>query len=200
MPRRIAALAVLALTAWPPSTALAAAPVYHGHILRLAANESSNWSGYNQGSLEQGGKMVNAVAGGWIVPRAMPHKPGEAEFSSTWIGIGGGCVDAGCQVTDATLIQTGTEQDVSASGAASYSAWYELIPAPGITISSLAVHAGDRMKALIAEMVPGSNLWTISIRTSPRGSRSPRRSHTPPPTPPRSGSRKQLWSSVGEAA
>jgi peptidase A4-like protein len=169
VPRRIAAIAVFALTAWLPSAALAAAPVYHGHILRLAANQSSNWSGYNQGSIEQGGKMFNAVAGGWIVPRATPHKPGEAEFSSTWIGIGGGCVDAGCPMTDATLIQTGTEQDVSASGTASYSAWYELIPAPGITISSLAVHPGDRMKALIAEMVPGSNLWTISIKNITTG-------------------------------
>ena len=52
------------------------------------------------------------------MPTATQHTAGQAEASSDWIGIGGGCVDAGCTVTDSTLIQTGTEQDVSATGAA----------------------------------------------------------------------------------
>src|SRR2546423_759449 len=107
----------------------------HRPLLSLGANQSTNWSGYNQGTLEQGGKVFSQISGDWTVPTASRHKA-EAEFSSTWVGIGGGCIDAGCTVGDNTLIQTGTEQDVASNGKASYSAWWEIIPAPSITISS----------------------------------------------------------------
>jgi Peptidase A4 family len=129
----------------------------------LNANQSSNWFGYNQGTLEQGGKQFNSITGDWTVPTASQHKQGQDEFSSDWIGIGGGCVDASCTVTDNTLIQTGTEQDVS-SGHASYSAWWEVIPGPSLTISNMTVGAGDHMHASIAEMVAGSNVWTITLQ------------------------------------
>lgn len=125
-------------------------------------NQSSNWFGYNQGSLEQGGKLFNSITGDWTVPTASQHTKGQAEYSSDWIGIGGGCVDAGCTVTDPTLIQTGTEQDVNADGSTAYSAWWEVIPAPSITIS-MTVQPGDHMHASIAEVVPDSNLWTITL-------------------------------------
>jgi hypothetical protein len=131
--------------------------------LHLNANESNNWFGYNQGSLEQGGKLFNSISGEWTVPTATQHTAGQAEASSDWIGIGGGCVDAGCTVTDPTLIQTGTEQDVSASGQASYSAWWEIIPVPSLTIS-MTVAPGDRMFASIAEVIPDSDLWTITLK------------------------------------
>jgi hypothetical protein len=97
------------------------------------------------------------------VPTATQHTRGEAEYSSDWIGIGGGCVDSGCVFTDPTLIQTGTEQDVSSSGSASYSAWWEVIPGPSLTINTLAIHPGDQISASIAETVPGSEVWTITI-------------------------------------
>jgi len=32
-------------------------------IVSVAANQSTNWSGYNQGAIEQGGKMFNHVTG-----------------------------------------------------------------------------------------------------------------------------------------
>src|SRR5690348_14389576 len=98
----------------------------HGQLLHLApslglnTNQSNNWFGYNQGTLEQGGKLFNSITGNWTVPTATQHTKGQAESSSDWIGIGGGCVDASCTVTDNTLIQTGTEQDVSSAGKASY--------------------------------------------------------------------------------
>ena len=95
-------------------------------------NQSNNWSGYNQGALTKGG-LFSAITGTWTVPTATQHKSGEAESSASWIGIGGGCLESTCTATDNTLIQTGTEQDVAAGGAASYSTWYELIPAPSIS-------------------------------------------------------------------
>ncbi len=157
------ALAVLASTA-SARTSLQA----HGQLLKLAplhanTNQSTNWFGYNQGTLEQGDKLFNSISGQWTVPAATQHTAGQAEASSDWIGIGGGCVDAGCTVTDSTLIQTGTEQDVSATGQASYSAWWELVPVPSLTISSLTVSPGDRMSASIAEVVADLDLWKITI-------------------------------------
>src|SRR5947209_20356923 len=107
------AAAATALAAFTGTAA--AAPLAHGQLIHpFNANQSNNWYGYNQGTLEQGNKLFNSVAGDWTVPTASQHTNGQDEYSSTWIGIGGGCVDANCNVGDATLIQTGTEQDVDA--------------------------------------------------------------------------------------
>jgi hypothetical protein len=142
----------------------------HGQLLHVRANtnQSSNWFGYDEGSVAKGGTLFNAVTGDWTVPAVTQHTKGQAESSSDWIGIGGGCVDSGCTVGDNTLIQTGTEQDVDASGAASYSAWWELVPAPSIGIS-MTVAPGDHMHASIAELVPDSNVWTITLQDVTRG-------------------------------
>jgi hypothetical protein len=127
------------------------------------AAQSNNWFGYNQGTLEQNGKQFNSITGDWIVPTATQHTAGQDEASSDWIGICGGCLDAACTVGDNTLIQTGTEQDVS-GGSASYSAWWELVPAPSISISGITVHPGDHMHASVAETVAGANVWNIQLR------------------------------------
>ncbi|MBV8219248.1 MAG: hypothetical protein JO325_12350 [Solirubrobacterales bacterium] len=77
-----------------------AALTSHGQLLRLAphlqsnTNSSSNWFGYGQGTLEQGSKLFNSITGDWTVPTATQHSSGQAEDSSDWIGIGGGCIDA----------------------------------------------------------------------------------------------------------
>jgi hypothetical protein len=152
-----------------------ALPDAHGHVVRIVkpgaranANESSNWFGYNQGTLEQGGEQFHSIAGDWRVPRATQHVRGRAEASSTWIGIGGGCVDARCNVGDATLIQTGTEQDVSRSGKASYSAWWEVLPGPAFTIRKFRVRPGDHMHANITETFRNSEVWRITLRNLTR--------------------------------
>jgi Peptidase A4 family len=168
---RLAATLALGLTAAAVAAGSASAATLsaHGQLLHLApgvranANQSNNWFGYNQGSLEQGDKLFNSISGNWTVPTATQHTSGQAEASSDWIGIGGGCVDSGCTVTDSTLIQTGTEQDVSSTGAPSYSAWYELVPAPSLTISSITVHPGDQMHASISQVASGADVWDITI-------------------------------------
>jgi len=175
--RRVAACAfgtLFALGLLLPSVA-SALPEAHGHLLHIVkpglranANESSNWFGYNQGTLEQDGKRFHSIAGNWTVPSARQHRKGHAEASSTWIGIGGGCIDANCTMGDATLIQTGTEQDVSASGKPSYSAWWEIIPGPAIGIGKLKVRAGDRMHASISETVKRSEVWRITLTNRTR--------------------------------
>ncbi len=170
---RVALLLVCCAALCAAPAAPAAAARAHGHTLhvvkprvRANANQSSNWFGYNQGTLEQGGKQFNSISGDWTVPTATQHASAD-EFSSDWIGIGGGCIDAGCTVGDSTLIQTGTEQDVS-SGTATYGAWWELIPGPSIAITNMTVRPGDQMHADISEVVAGANLWTITLRNVTR--------------------------------
>src|SRR6478735_1071129 len=157
--RRLTFVVSISLASFAVATASASAALTsHGQLLHLApglranTNSSSNWFGYNQGTLEQNGKMFNSITGDWTVPTATQHTAGQDESSSDWIGIGGGCIDAGCTATDSTLIQTGTEQDVS-SGTGSYSAWWELVPAPSVTISGMTVAPGDHMHASLAEAV-----------------------------------------------
>jgi hypothetical protein len=141
----------------------------HGQLLRLArgphgalnAGQGNNWFGYNQGALESGGGLFHSIAGNWTVPQARQHVKGHAEDSSDWIGIGGGCVNSGCGLSDSTLIQTGTEQDVNAQGASSYSAWWEVIPGPSVSIA-LKVRPGDRMHASITQLLP--ELWKITLQ------------------------------------
>ena len=162
------ALALLIL-APAASSAAVAAPAWHASTIAVVgANKTNNWGGYNQGAVEKG-TLFTSVGGDWIVPTATQHAKNSAEASSTWIGIGGGCPESNCVAPSATLIQEGTEQDVSKRGRASYSAWWELIPAPSVTITSLKVHPGDHMRGSIAEAIPGSNLWTMTLRNLTTG-------------------------------
>src|SRR3954468_5202964 len=167
MRKQLIAAGVAALALAGPA---AAAGSSHGHLLQLRANanQSSNWFGYNQGALEKGTTLFNSISGDWTVPTATQHTAGQAENSSDWIGIGGGCVDAGCAVTDETLIQTGTEQDVSTSGGASYSAWGEIIPGPSLNISN-PVSPGDRMHADLTELVPNPDAGKITLQDTTKG-------------------------------
>lgn len=122
-------------------------------------SQSNNWSGYGEGVLDTDTPFTS-ISGEWVVPTATQHTAGQAEDSATWIGIGGGCVTSSCTLTDETLIQAGTEQDVSANGTASYSAWWELVPIPSVT-ATITVHPGDVIDCSISETVPG--LWDITL-------------------------------------
>jgi Peptidase A4 family len=165
----LSALAVSCIVAPPIASASPFNPtgvlklVKHAHA-QLNTNQSSNWFGYDQGTLERGGTLFHSVTADWTVPVATEHIQHQAASSATWIGIGGGCLDAGCAVSDVSLIQTGTEQDVDGASRASYSAWWELVPAPAITISGMRISPGDRMHASVAEAVPVSELWTITLQ------------------------------------
>jgi len=155
--RRGVWLAVLALIAfsYPAPSRPTARP-----IVVVAANQSFNWSGYVQGSLEKS-KTFHSIAATWLVPTATPHRSGEAEYSSSWIGIGGGCLNTACTLTDATLIQAGVGHDIDAAGNVDYYAWWETIPAP-LVRTSLRVRPGDRIGVAIFEhRLPET--WTIAI-------------------------------------
>ena len=50
-----------------------------------------------------------------------------------------------------------------------HSAWWEVIPGPSLTITNMTIAPGDHMHALISELVPGSNVWTITLQNVTRG-------------------------------
>jgi hypothetical protein len=138
--------------------------VAHGLGGTVNTNQSSNWSGYNIGAdypQVPAGTLFTSVSGEWKVPTATEHGSDTAEDSATWVGIGGGCVDDDCDVTDNTLIQAGTEQDVSSTGQASYGAWWEIIPETETSVS-LAVKPGQTIKVTITQTSAGE--WSIDIQ------------------------------------
>jgi hypothetical protein len=110
---------------------------------------SSNWSGY------QLSRTAQYVQSGWTVPTVTKPVPGYSSigyYSSTWTGIGGG-FNAGVP-----LIQSGTEQEISNAGVATYYFWYEVVGGSGDTGSevriSMPVHPGDFVGAV--------SLWSAS--------------------------------------
>lgn len=108
---------------------------------------STNWSGYT--ALAGG---YTAISASWTVPVASGNGT-SASADAAWIGIGG--------VTSSDLIQTGTEDSVSASGQDQPGAFYEMLPAPALLITSLTISAGDNMSATITETT--TNTWQITI-------------------------------------
>jgi hypothetical protein len=168
--RRLGMVGALALASCALMAGTASALNLRSHGVRVhvvpgvsaKTNTSDNWFGYNQGTIEKG-ELFNSITGEWKVPTATQHTKGQAEDSADWIGIGGGCVDSSCTVTDSTLIQTGTEQDVSSGGKASYSAWWEIIPAPSITINE-KVKPGDLMYASLNQVASEPDeVWSITL-------------------------------------
>lgn len=119
---------------------------------------SESWSGYIVSKSNDPRLQVTGINASWIVP-AIGYSLA-AEYSSVWIGIGG--------QLDNTLIQAGTEQDVS-GGQTKYYAWYELLPNYAVRITTLAPSPGDIMVASLRLVDPASNQWNIQISDSTTG-------------------------------
>ncbi|MHB1446054.1 MAG: G1 family glutamic endopeptidase [Acidimicrobiales bacterium] len=152
------ALALAGVTALPArANVLAGLPGFHAAT--FATNQSNNWSGYSEPLTQSG--PYQSISATWTVPTATQHTKGQAGASATWVGIGGGCLISNCLVTDSTLVQAGTEQDVAANGTASYYAWWEIVPVPSIQFSSVSVHAGDQISVSLTQTSP--EVWDISF-------------------------------------
>jgi hypothetical protein len=155
-PGRLAALATCAvLLAGPigagavPATASTTGLIRSQTVASAAAGAgwtSMNWSGY----AITAGPYTRATST-WKVPTVAPSAT--PTYSSSWVGIDG--------FDNSSLIQVGTEQDYT-GGSAHYSAWWEILPAAGTTITTLAIHPGDTMVATISRNSTGAR-WTISL-------------------------------------
>lgn len=93
-----------------------------------------------------------AVSASWVVPNVSGNGQ-TTTADGTWIGIGGAMTS--------DLIQTGTQDIVSASGLVSMATFYELLPNAAVTIRNIAVSPGDSITAAITEISSGT--WTIAI-------------------------------------
>jgi Peptidase A4 family len=97
---------------------------------------SYNWAGYAVNSTKA---SVTSVVGVFTQPTVSCSK-GSTTYVATWVGIDG--------LTTSDLVQTGTQATCS-GGTASYGAWWEVLPAPETSISSITVHAGDTITASV---------------------------------------------------
>lgn len=111
---------------------------------------TSNWSGYALAKFNSGVNYTSASAE-WTVPQVQDAPGATTSYSSSWVGIGGFCLNAKCSRVDKTLIQLGTEQDASSNGTTQYYAWYETLPKPPTTITSLTVSPGDKIVATLSD-------------------------------------------------
>lgn len=121
----------------------------------IATSTSSNWSGYaalTDLSHPTAG-AVTAVYGTWVVPSV--SGTGTA-YSSAWVGIDG--------YGSSTVEQIGTSQDI-VNGKASYYAWFEMYPSYPVTITSVAIHAGDKISAQVVYVGGKFNLSITNVTT-----------------------------------
>jgi hypothetical protein len=117
-----------------------------------------DWSGYTVStSLKSPQPTVTEISGTWVVPSVIAT-PGNS-YSAVWVGIGG--------QFDQTLIQTGTEQDVT-NGQIGYSAWYELLPDYPVYLT-MSIAPGDTITADIRLLNAAANTWSISIWDATNG-------------------------------
>jgi Peptidase A4 family len=114
---------------------------------------SSNWSGY---AVSSDGATFTDVKGRWTQP-SVTCVPGQS-YSSFWIGLGGAFPQS------QGLEQTGTEGDCSLPRP-TYSAWYELIPAPPVRLP-LAVSAGDVISAQVTQNEDATATLTVRDETA----------------------------------
>lgn len=154
--------------------------------------ETSNWSGYAVANFSTTDTYTIAQAS-WTVPKVSYVAPPpvchvynffgrqsefctstnvSAEYSSSWVGIGGYCESNSCTTVDNTLIQLGTEQDVSSRGETQYYAWIEMLPNSLVTIPH-PVYPGDAITASLtcqSNCSPSENQsWSLSMQDSTAG-------------------------------
>ena len=118
---------------------------------RAAADVSSNWSGY-----AVSGQTFSSVSGSWTQPVATCTSGSSS--AAFWVGLGGN------STTSQSLEQIGTSSDCTATGTASYSAWYELVPAASVPIK-LRLSAGNKVWASVK--VNGTNV-TLTVKNLTR--------------------------------
>ncbi len=118
-----------------------AIPAARASATLRAATVSGNWAGY----VVEGRAptlRIGRVSGEWVQPSAVCTR-GRRGYSAFWVGLGG------FKSSSTKLEQAGTEADCDARGRASYSAWYEVVPAAAVPIG-LAIRPGDRIAASVS--------------------------------------------------
>jgi len=131
----IVAIGFLVLLTSVPLSSVAAASAFP--LIRVGNGaQSSNWSGY---AVTGATGSITSAQGTWVVPPATCGSS-ETSYSAFWVGIDG--------FTSTTVEQTGTDSDCS-HGVPTYYAWFEFYPKASKTISTVAIHPGDKVGASV---------------------------------------------------
>lgn len=149
------------------TAALAAVAVLPGTAAAASGDaQSSNWAGYAVSDAATiGGAPItgsataltfSSVTATWVQPRVTCAN-GVPTYSAFWVGIGGFAGDS------SALEQTGTQANCNSSGKATYSAWFELVPAPTVTVK-LKINPKDVITASV-NIQPTGVLVQIKNRT-----------------------------------
>jgi hypothetical protein len=112
------------------------------------------WAGY---VARAGADPFAEARGRWVQPRVICNRPGSA--AAFWVGLGGATRQS------RALEQVGVSADCSGRAALSFSAWYQLWPAPAVELP-VVVQPGDVIDAAVA--VNGVTV-TISLRNVSTG-------------------------------
>ncbi len=107
----------------------------------MQTSVSANWAGYVVTNPAAHRPRFSSVSGSWTQPQAT-CAAGRGTDSAAWVGLGGYSERAG------ELEQVGTDADCTRSGSATYSSWYELLPAEPVQLK-LTVHPGDTIAASV---------------------------------------------------
>jgi peptidase A4-like protein len=143
-PLAVVICASVAATATQSTAAASTQTVTYSAIkmesLEPATSSSANWAGYAVTPLDATTPTTLAapttpmipttftsVSGSWLQP-AVSCTKGKATYSAFWVGLGG------FSPASQALEQIGTQATCTAAGKAKYSMWYELVPAPSVTI------------------------------------------------------------------
>jgi hypothetical protein len=157
---RVAALATLAFALGAAGGGGPVAGVETAGAATLQTT-SSNWSGY---AVRRTGVTFKRVSGTWTVPAVDCSNVSRASYSANWVGLGG------YTSTSQALEQLGTESDCTASGKATYTAWFEIVPAAATT-AKLTIKAGD---VVAASATVNGHLVTLTIKNTTRGTKATR--------------------------
>ncbi len=141
------------MTAWPVVALLAAAvalalAAVAGGAMPASIDVSANWAGYvaigpgSTSATASSAMTYTDVTGQWAQPK-VSCPAGARSSVSIWVGLGG------YSLSSTELEQVGTEADCDASGKATYSVWYELVPAGPVTVDALTIRPGDAVAASI---------------------------------------------------
>ena len=124
-----------------PGLRIAARPPLLSALAAGAASEvSTNWAGYAAAAPRK--KPFASVTGRWVQPAATCPGKDAHTFSAFWVGLGG------FSRRSFAVEQTGTQANCFLSQP-TYSAWYELFPAPPVNLK-LVVRPGDLMSATVS--------------------------------------------------
>jgi Peptidase A4 family len=131
------------------------APAPGGNTANGASNTSYsfNWSGY---AVNGANSQYHSVKASWVQSRIIPTGGSSWQDASFWVGLDGS--------NSNTVEQLGTE-GYYYHGAILYDAWYEMYPAPPVTLSD-HVRPGDHLTASVSR---SGRSYTLTIKDSTAG-------------------------------